>query len=167
MDVINEVDEGGDTVYRLSWIHESNRFQQLSTIVYIVDNCPFQNLHGVHVSSSCSLNRVNQQLRLGCQAASLSIVTHWLKTEIYLFYIEWNYYYFCFLIFFNTLWRYRSKIIVRIWMDNLYRSLVEKVGDRIETNSIRDVSGLEWVSFVFSRKFLVYLFFFLVLYMYG
>lgn len=128
-------------VYRLLRVHGSNRFEQLCTIV---NNSSSQNSHALHVSSSCSLNRVNQQLLdFGARSLLYRLLLYALIKNRYRITLYRNFnekivtkLQFSFFLIFYTLWRYYSKIIFRVerrldsW--TIHGSLEKKVESRLE-----------------------------------
>lgn len=128
-------------VYRLLRVHGSNRFEQLCISV---NNSPSQNSHALHVSSSCSLNRVNQQLLdFGARSLLYRLLLYALIKNRYRITLYRNFnekivtkLQFSFFLIFYTLWRYYSKIIFRVerrldsW--TIHGSLEKKVESRLE-----------------------------------
>lgn len=128
-------------VYRLLRVHGSNRFEQLCISV---NNSSSQNSHALHVSSSCSLNRVNQQiLDFGARSLLYRLLLYALIKNRYRITLYRNFnekivtkLQFSFFLIFYTLWRYYSKVIFRVerrldsW--TIHGSLEKKVESRLE-----------------------------------
>lgn len=128
-------------VYRLLRVHGSNRFEQLCISV---NNSSSQNSHALHVSSSCSLNRVNQQLLdFGARSLLYRLLLYALIKNRYRITLYRNFnekivtkLQFSFFLIFYTLWRYYSKVIFRVerrldsW--TIHGSLEKKVESRLE-----------------------------------